>query len=96
MRQKEGKQQHQKWMQKVRVSQLRCFDSFLATGEHWLDDIAHYFIDRHTRGFVEGFNNKLKVIKRRCSGILNVTHVFQRVQLDLDGYSLFARKIIEL
>jgi transposase len=27
---------------------------------------VHYFIDRHTSGFVEGFNNKLKVIKRRC------------------------------
>ena len=95
MSQKEGKQQLQEWMQKVRASQLRCFDSFLATLENWLDDIANYFIDRHTSGFVEGFNNKLKVIKRRCYGILNVTHLFQRVQLDLYGYSLFARKIIE-
>jgi len=96
MSQKEGKQQLQAWMQKVRASQLRCFDSFLTTLENWLDDIANYFIDRHTSGFVEGFNNKLKVIKRRCYGILNVTHLFQRVQLDLYGYSLFARKIIEL
>jgi transposase len=95
MSQKEGKQQLQEWMQKVRASQLRCFDSFLTTLENWLDDIANYFIDRHTSGFVEGFNNKLKVIKRRCYGILNVTHLFQRVQLDLYGYSLFARKIIE-
>ena len=68
----------------------------MTTLEHWLEDIANYFIDRHTSGFVEGFNNKLKVIKRRCYGILNVTHLFQRVQLDLYGYSLFARKIIEL
>ena len=96
MSQKEGKQQLQAWMQKVRASQLRCFDSFLTTLEQWLDDIANYFIDRHTSGFVEGFNNKLKVIKRRCYGILNVTHLFQRVQLDLYGYSLFARKIIGL
>jgi transposase len=94
--QQEGKHQLQEWMQKVRASQLRCFDSFLTTLEHWLDDIANYFIDRHTSGFVEGFNNKLKVIKRRCYGILNVTHLFQRVQLDLYGYSLFTRKIIEL
>jgi transposase len=95
MSQKEGKQQLQEWMQKIRASQLHCFDSFVATLEHWLDDIANYFIDRHTSGFVEGFNNKLKVLKRRCYGILNVTHLFQRVQLDLYGYSLFARKIIE-
>jgi transposase len=96
MSQQEGKHQLQAWMQKVRASQLRCFDSFLTTLENWLDDIANYFIDRHTSGFVEGFNNKLKVIKRRCYGILNVTHLFQRVQLDLYGYSLFTRKIIEL
>jgi len=53
-------------------------------------------MDRHTRGFVEGCNNKLKVLKRRCDGILNVMHVFQRIQLDLYGYSLFTPKIIEL
>jgi transposase len=93
---REGKRQLWQWMQKVRASQLRCFDSFLTTLENWLDDIVHYFIDRHTSGFVEGFNNKLKVIKRRCYGILNVTHVFQRIQLDLYGHSLFALKIIEL
>ena len=93
---REGKRQIWKWMHKVRASKLRCFDSFLTTLETWLDDIANYFIDRHTSGFVEGFNNKLKVIKRRCYGILNVTHLFQRIQLDFYGHSLFALKIIEL
>src|SRR5467141_1469010 len=68
----------------------------LTTLEHWIDDIANYFIDRHTSGFVEGFNNKLKVVKRRCYGILNVTHLFPRIHLDLYGHSLFAMKIIEL
>ena len=93
---REGKRQIWKWMQKVRASKLRCFDSFLTTLENWLDDIANYFIDRHTSGFVEGFNNKLKVIKRRCYGILNVTHLFQSIQLDFYGHSLFALKITEL
>ena len=89
---REGKRQIWKWIQKVRASKLRCFDSFLTTLENWLDDIANYFIDRPTSGFVEGFKNKLKVIKRRCYGILNVTHLFQRIQLDLYGHSLFALK----
>jgi transposase len=84
---REGKRQIWTWMHKVRASQLRCFDSFLTTLEQWLDDIANYFLDRHTSGFVEGFNNKLKVIKRRCYGIVNVTHLFQRIQLDLYGHS---------
>jgi transposase len=91
-----GKRALKRWMKKVRERGLRCFDSFLSTLETWLDGIANYFIDRHTSGFVEGFNNKLKVIKRRCYGILNVTHLFQRIQLDLYGYALFVPKIIEL
>ena len=88
-----GKRQLRHWMQRVRASHLRCFESFLATLGTWLDEIANYFVDRHTSGFVEGFNNKLKVIKRRCYGILNITHLFQRVQLDLSGYTQFAHNI---
>lgn len=89
---RKGKNKLKKWMERVRSSELSCFDSFLKTLEKRLDTIANYFIDRHTSGFVEGFNNKIKVIKRRCYGILNVTHLFQRIQLDLYGYALFAPK----
>ena len=93
MSKRKGKSSLKKWMKQVRASALSCFNSFLTTLERRLDDVANYFIDRHTSGFVEGFNNKLKVIKRRCYGILNVTHFFQRIQLDLYGYSLFIPKI---
>ena len=58
-----------------------------------MDEIANDFHDRQTSGFVEGLNNKIKVIKRRCYGLLNVKHLFQRIQLDLAGYALFAWKI---
>jgi len=92
MSKRKGKNQLRKWMRKVRESELSCFDSFSTTLENHLDDISNYFVDRHTSGFVEGFNNKLKVIKRRCYGISNVTHLFQRIQLDLYGYSLLALK----
>jgi transposase len=92
MSKRKGNNQLQKWMNKVRESELTCFDRFLTTLENHLNDIANYFVDRHTSGFVEGFNNKLKVIKRRCYGISNITHLFQRIQLDLYGYSLFALK----
>jgi transposase len=88
-----GKRQLRHWIHRVKASHLQCFESFLSTLETWLDEIANYFVDRHTSGFVEGFNNKLKVIKRRCYGILNVTHFFQRIQLDLSGYARFASKI---
>lgn len=55
-----------------------------------MDEIANYFGGRHNRGFVEGLNNRIKVIKRRCYGILKIDHLFQRIHLDLVGYSLFA------
>ncbi len=79
-----------RWKERVIKSGLSCFNSFLSTLDKWMEGIANYFINRQTSGFVEGFNNKIKVIKRRCYGILNVKHLFQRIHLDLEGYSLFA------
>ena len=78
------------WMQRVRQSGLKCFDPFLLTLEHWWEEITHYFVDRASSGFVEGLNNKLKVLKRRCYGIYNLKHLFQRIYLDLEGFRLFA------
>gem|GEM_PF-5049861 len=71
------------------LSGLKCFDSFLTTLDNWLDEITNYFLDRQTSGFQEGFNNKIKVLKRRCYGITNISHLFQRIWLDLEGFKLF-------
>lgn len=78
------------WIRRVQRSELHCFDAFLRTLEHWWDEITNFFIERANSGFVEGFNNKIKVLKRRCYGIFNLTHLFQRIFLDLEGYRLFA------
>ena len=78
-----------RWMRSVSSSGLRCFDSFLTTLDNWLDEITNYFLDRQTSGFQEGFNNKIKVLKRRCYGITNISHLFQRIWLDLEGFKLF-------
>jgi transposase len=43
------------------------------------DDISNDFLGRNNSGFVEGLINKIKVIKRRCYGLLNRAHLFQRV-----------------
>jgi transposase len=84
-----GKAALKRWMMRVRKSGLTCFDSFLTTLQNWLDEITNYFISRLTSGFVEGFNNKVKVLKRRCYGITNLSHLFQRLYLDLEGYRLY-------
>ena len=77
------------WKNKVIKSGLTCFNTFLSTLAKRMCEIVNYFISRQTSGFVEGLNNKIKVIKRRCYGIFNVEHLFQRIHLDLVGYSLF-------
>jgi len=78
------------WIKRVAKSELRCFDKFLNTLGRWWNEILNYFVGRENSGFVEGFNNKLKVLKRRCYGLFNLKHLFQRIFLDLEGYRLFA------
>jgi transposase len=80
----------EKWMVAVFKSELKCFKDFIQTLDHWWNEILNYFVARETSGFVEGFNNKLKVLKRRCYGITNLAHLFQRIYLDIEGYRLFA------
>jgi transposase len=80
----------QAWKKRVATSGLKCFEAFLKTLEHWWEEILNYFDQRRNSGFVEGFNNKLKVLKRRCYGIFDLKHLFQRIYLDLEGYRLFA------
>ena len=78
------------WRRRVEKSGLRCFDRFLKLLDTWLDRIANYFIEHESSGFVEGLNNKLKVLKRRCYGLRNIGRFFQRLTLDVDGYRWFS------
>ena len=80
----------QAWCQRVRTRQIREFDACLTTLDNWLDEITNYFLERQTSGFVEGFNNRIKVLKRRCYGIFDVKRLFQRLTLDVNGYERFA------
>jgi len=89
MSKKEAVKKFTAWIKEVRGSQLSCFNKFIKTFRKYKNEIANYFIDRNTSAFVEGINNKVKVLKRRCYGIFNVKHLFQRLHLDISGYRLF-------
>ena len=78
------------WCKRVQSSGIKEFDCFLTTINNWLDEITNYFLEGWTSGFVEGFNNKIKVLKRRCYGIFDVKNLFRRISLDLNGYEKFA------
>ncbi len=79
------------WILLVEQSQLRCFDTFAKTLKKYQTEIVAYFKGRNTSGFVEGFNNKVKVLKRRCYGIFDENSLFRRLFLDCYGYALFGQ-----
>ncbi len=86
---RQAQQKIKVWKKRVKASGLTCFKGFLKTSGLYRKEMLNYFLNRHTSGFVEGLNNKIKVIKRRCYGILNVDHLYQRIYLDLEGYARF-------
>ena len=88
----EGLEKINEWIELVQKSNLICFNTFLKTCKKWKNEIANYFIARLNSGFVEGFNNKVKVLKRRCYGIFDLKHLFQRLFLDVSGYELLLEK----
>jgi len=59
----------------VKKSRLTCFNEFLGILEHWLEEITNFFLNRANSGFVEGFNNWIKVLKRRCYRLYNLKHI---------------------
>lgn len=80
------------WIQNVKLSGLTCFDKFIDTLKNNWHEILNYFYHRQRKnsGFIEGLNNKIKVIKRRCYGVFDIDRLFQRISLDLSGYAQFA------
>ena len=78
-----------RWIKQVKKSQLTCFDGFIKTLQKYQPYILNYFKERKNSGFVEGLNNKIKVAKRRCYGLLKTESFFQRLFLDLRGYAMF-------
>jgi len=73
------------WLERITALGLTCFAAFATTLNNWRDHITNYFVGRKTSGFVEGLNNKIKVIKRRCYGIYNLGRLFQHIWLDVQG-----------
>jgi transposase len=78
------------WMFLVVEQQIPGFDAFLKTLQaHW-GGILNFFKHRLTSGFVEGLNTKIRVLTRRCFGLFNLQHFFQRLWLDVEGYHALA------
>lgn len=77
-----------RWIHQVEESELKCFNTFVGTLQKYKPSITNYFKGRKNSGFVEGLNNKIKVIKRRCYGFTKPASLFQRLTLDLQGFQM--------
>lgn len=62
------------WLARVQASGLKALQAFTRTIENWRDRILNYFDGRHSNGFAEGVNLKIKMINRRGFGYRNFQH----------------------
>ena len=85
----EASEAFMKWIDEVNNSELKCFNTFIGTLKKYMNEITNYFVQRNNSGFVEGFNNRLKVLTRRCYGLKHISRFFQRVKLDTEGLEMF-------
>lgn len=77
------------WMKRAISSGIEELNGVVEMFDRQMDRITNYFLARETSGFVEGYNNRVKVLKRRSYGLSNLKRLFQRLYLDLEGYALF-------
>ncbi len=78
-----------KWIEDVSSSKVKCFKTFIVTLDKYMEEITNYFLYRNSSGFVEGFNNRIKVLTRRSYGLSNITRFFQRIKIDTEGLNMF-------
>jgi transposase len=56
------------WIKRVESSGMRALKAFVNTLQNWMEAILNYFEGRHTNGFAEGVNLKIRLIHRRAFG----------------------------
>ena len=59
------------WVARVEASQFKSLQAFVKTLRNWWQQILNYFVGRHTNGFAEGVNLKIKMLNRRGYGYRN-------------------------
>jgi transposase len=59
------------WMERAEASGYRALKSFVKTLRNWKEAILNYFDGRHSNGFAEGVNLKIRMIHRRAYGYRN-------------------------
>ena len=80
----EQRKEFWEWISTAEQSQLKEFEKCAATYRHWSKEILNAFKYSHiSNGPTEGFNNKIKVLKRTSYGIRNFNHFRTRILLTM-------------
>lgn len=78
------------WEDAIREDGPTPFKGLLPMLRIWRNEILNYFDYRYTNGFLEGKNNRIKVIKRVAYGYRNRANFRQRILLT-NGRRLYAK-----
>lgn len=62
------------WQAQAKATKLRSLQAFVRTLDNWREGILNYFNGRHSNGFAEGVNLKIKLLNRRGFGYRNFAH----------------------
>jgi transposase len=77
----------EEWIAKVEACGFRALQAFVNMLHNWLEQILNYFDGRHSNGFAEGVNLKIKMINRRGYGYRNFSHFRLHVLVAFDPVS---------
>ena len=67
------------WLELVKQYKIREFFYLARTILNWKQEILNSFDVPYTNGCIEGFNNKIKVIKRNAFGFRNFSRFRTRI-----------------
>jgi transposase len=70
------------WMDKVQAAGLHALQPFLTTLDNWRQQVLNYFNQHTSQGFVEGMNNRIKLIMRRGFGYRNFDRFCLRILIE--------------
>ena len=75
----EGRKRLADWLLSVEVMQMPEFDDCVKAYRNWLQEILNSMDVPWSNGYIEGCNNKTKVLKRVCFGMRNFNNFRKRI-----------------
>lgn len=67
-----------KWINESKQLNIKEITNALKTFENWSEEIINYHYCRFTNAQVEGWNNKIKTLQRKCYFLRNILNIFKQ------------------